>query len=181
MSAENPDRIDTIKKLHAASLLHGRFLLRSGQYASNYFDKYQFESDPALLAPLGEWLTELVVGQADIFAGLELGGVPLATAMSLRTGIPAAYVRKRAKGYGTCKAVEGPNVSGRRVVVVEDVVTTGGQLIESVGLLRDAGAIVDTVVCVIWRGEDQTRVRDAGLELRWLLTPADFTALGIDA
>lgn len=97
--------------------------------------------------------------------------------MSLHAGIPAAFVRKHAKKYGTCTAIEGVSVEGRRVVVVEDVVTTGGQLIESVRLLRAAGAVVDKGACLIWRGADLSRMKYAGLELHWLLTPDEFVSL----
>lgn len=70
---ENPTRDEVIQRLYSVSALHGTFLLRSGQTANNYFDKYQFEADPSILRPLGEWLADLVAGRADIFAGLELG------------------------------------------------------------------------------------------------------------
>jgi orotate phosphoribosyltransferase len=168
-------RANLVRKIAAVSKLAGEFRLRSGQTSSRYFDKYQFESDPQILAPLAEWMLELLDDEApDCLAGLELGGVPLATAMSLASGTPAVFVRKEAKRYGTAKAVEGPSVAGKRVVIVEDVVTTGGQIVESAALLRAAGAEVAVVVCAVWRGESPDALADAGLELRWAMTAADL-------
>lgn len=168
-------RRELAARIAGACTLRGEFLLRSGQTATEYFDKYQLEGRPDILAPLAEWMSELLPPGAELLGGLELGGVPLATAISLRTGIPAVFVRKQAKAYGTRRAVEGPSVAGRRVVVVEDVVTTGGQIVESVGLMRAEGAVIDHVVCAIWRGSDLTPLMRAGLTLRWALTKADLT------
>jgi orotate phosphoribosyltransferase len=173
-SGELPSRKDLVAEIAAASTLHGDFVLRSGQHTAKYFDKYQFEALPHLLAPIADWLTELTSPDTEVLAGLELGGIPLSTAMSLRTGIPCVFVRKAAKRYGTCKAIEGPDVSGRIVTVVEDVVTTGGQIVESVRLLRDEGAVVRSVVCVIWRGESLDVLQAADLELRSAMTAADL-------
>lgn len=87
--------------LHRAAHLEGSFLLRSGRTATEYFDKYRFESDPVLLAAIAAAAAPLVPAGTELLAGLELGGVPVATALSLRTGLPAAFVRKQAKPYGT--------------------------------------------------------------------------------
>jgi len=95
---------------------------------------------------------------SEILAGLELGGVPIATAISLATGMPAAFVRKTAKEYGTCLAVEGGDVTGKRVVLIEDVITTGGAVADAVRLVEAAGARVTAVVCAIWRGEGAPRI-----------------------
>ena len=82
--------------------------------------------------------------------------------MSLEGGLPAVFVRKQAKTYGTCQAIEGGEVAGRAVVVVEDVITTGGQVAESAALLQDVGGRIVAVVCAIWRGEGAPAI--AGLE-----------------
>ena len=149
-------------------------MLRSGQTASTYFDKYLFEAQPKILKPLAHWMSSLVGPNVDVIAGLELGGIPLATALSLETGLPTVFVRKQAKSYGTEKAIEGPDVRGKRVVVVEDVVSTGGAIIDSVQKLRFAGGQVDRVVCAIWRGTDQSQLQNAGLELFWTLSASDL-------
>jgi orotate phosphoribosyltransferase len=119
----------------------------------------------------------LLDNRVELLAGLELGGIPLATAISLDRGIPTVFVRKHAKSYGTLKAIEGPSVSGRYVVVIEDVVTTGGAIIESVARLRDAGAVVEKVVCAIWRGTDLAPLTAAGLDLCWAVAREDLDAV----
>jgi orotate phosphoribosyltransferase len=145
------DRDKLASLLHAACYLEGRFLLRSGQVADFYFDKYMFESDPTLLRAVAEQAAPLIPAGTDVLAGLELGGVPIATALSLITGLPQVLVRKQAKQYGTAKLAEGPDVAGKRLLVVEDVVTTGGQVVLSAQELRRSGAAVEDVLCVIDR------------------------------
>lgn len=137
----------------AACLLEGEFKLRSGQVSDIYFDKYQFESDPKLLAAVAREMAALVPSDGEVLAGLELGGVPVATALSLQTGLPAAFVRKEAKPYGTCRLAEGLDIESRKLVIVEDVVTTGGQVLESAQALRERGAVIDTALCVMLRDE----------------------------
>lgn len=164
-------------RVNSIARLTGTFTLRSGQVATEYFDKYRFEADPVLLADIAEALVPLIPAGTEVLAGLELGGVPIATALSLRTGLPAAFVRKEAKTYGTAQLAEGADIAGRRVLVVEDVITTGGQVVISTGELRALGALVDTVVCVIDRSPDQGAALAAeGLAMRALLTRAQLDA-----
>ena len=101
----------------AIASLEGEFRLRSGQISSTYFDKYRFEAAPELLRRVAAEMIPLVPKQCEVLAGLELGGVPIATAISLAMGLRAAFVRKKAKEYGTCLAVEGGSVKGRRFVL----------------------------------------------------------------
>jgi orotate phosphoribosyltransferase len=162
-------------RVFAASHLTGTFVLRSGRTADRYFDKYRFESDPALLSAIVEELAPLVPPGTVGLAGLELGGVPIATMLSARTGLPTFFVRKQAKKYGTEKICEGGDVRGMRLLIVEDVVTTGGQILLSAQDLRAEGAEVAHALCVIDReagGAD--RVRAEGIELRSLFTMSDL-------
>lgn len=152
---------DLAREINAVARLSGAFVLRSGQTATHYFDKYRFEADPALLRPLAARMLSLVPPEAELLAGLELGGVPIATAMSLESGLPAVFVRKQAKTYGTCRAVEGGETRGRRTVIVEDVISTGGAVADAARLLAEDGADLVAVVCAIWRGEGPARI--AGL------------------
>ncbi|MDN5861221.1 MAG: orotate phosphoribosyltransferase, partial [Pseudonocardia sp.] len=169
------DRAQLAAALHAAAHLKGEFLLRSGRTASVYFDKYRFEADPVLLAAITDAAAPLVPPGTEVLAGLELGGVPIATALSLRTGIPAAFVRKQAKRYGTRRLAEGAEVAGRRVLVVEDVVTSGGQVLASTADLRALGAIVTDVVCVIDREEGAAAAfAEAGLRMHPVFTSAQL-------
>jgi orotate phosphoribosyltransferase len=144
-------RDELAHRIYDVAHLTGTFTLRSGATSTEYFDKYRFESDPVLLRAIAEALAPLVPGTTEALAGLELGGVPIATALSQVTGLPALFVRKQAKAYGTCQLAEGGQAEGRRLTVVEDVVTSGGQVIESCAELRRLGATIERVLCVIDR------------------------------
>ena len=155
------DRQALATRLGQVCRLSGEFTLRSGEVASTYFDKYLFEGDPELLEAVAAHMAELVPSSTEVLAGLELGGVPVATALSLATGLPVAFVRKEAKTYGTAKLTEGAKVMGRRVLIIEDVITTGGQAATSGAHLRASGAIVDTVLCVVDRSGGDRSALDA--------------------
>jgi orotate phosphoribosyltransferase len=168
-------RDELARDIHRVAHLEGDFTLRSGRTATEYFDKYRFEADPQLLGRVAEAMAELVPPDTEVLAGLEMGGIPIATALSRETGLPAAFVRKKAKAYGTMRLAEGAEIEGRRVLVVEDVVTSGGQVVISTGDLRERGAIVDTVVCAIDRQAGGAEaLAEAQLELRPLLTRDDI-------
>ncbi|MFD1325620.1 orotate phosphoribosyltransferase [Micromonospora sonneratiae] len=166
---------DLARQVHATSRLTGRFVLRSGRVADEYFDKYQFEADPVLLDALAEHMAALVPVGTQVLAGLEMGGIAVVTALGRHTGLPCAFVRKAAKPYGTARLAEGADVAGRRVLVVEDVVTSGGQVVVSTQHLRDLGGCVDSALCVIDRQEGGAGALAAeDIELRALLTRADL-------
>lgn len=159
------------------SRLTGEFTLRSGRTATEYFDKYQFEADPVLLDKLAEQLAVLIPEGTEVLAGLEMGGIAVVTALARHAGLPTAFVRKQAKKYGTARLAEGAEVAGRRVLIVEDVVTSGGQVVLSTMDLRKLGAHVDHAVCVIDRQEGGAQALAAeGITLRALLTRADLDA-----
>jgi orotate phosphoribosyltransferase len=139
--------------IRRVSQLSGHFTLRSGIESNTYFDKYQFECRPELLRAVAEKMRLLIPADTEILGGLELGGVPLAVTIALASGHPCIFVRKAAKSYGTCKLAEGPPVADRHVCLIEDVITTGGQVAESARELRALGATVNHVVCAIWRGD----------------------------
>ena len=155
--------------------LHGEFELRSGQVVSEYFDKYLFESQPALLRRVAEAMVPLLPPGTDLLGGLELGGVPIATMVSSLTGIPALFVRKQAKAYGTRRLAEGAEVAGKTVTLVEDVVTTGGAAFAAALALREAGATVAVAVCAIDRSEPgANRLDTISVQTRAVLTRADL-------
>jgi orotate phosphoribosyltransferase len=171
------DRPTLAARINARCRLTGTFTLRSGQIADYYFDKYQFEGEPELLAEVAARAIPLIPAGTEVLAGLELGGVPIATALSLATGLEAVFVRKEAKRYGTARLAEGGPVAGRRVLVVEDVITTGGQVTTSTEDLRGLGAIVEHVVCVIDRsGGNHDALSAAGLTVSALFTAAELDA-----
>ena len=142
---------DLAQHIRQLSLLQGDFVLRSGRKSSFYFDKYRFESDPKILAAVAERMHKLLPELYDKLAGLELGGIPIATVLSQLTGRPCLYVRKEAKSYGTRNLIEGSFNRGERVVVIEDVVTTAGQVRKSVIEMRAAGLEINHVVCAVDR------------------------------
>ena len=141
------------RDLVAASYLKGDFVLRSGRRSNRYFDKFLFETDPALLQRIGRHLAALVPPETQRLAAPELGAVLLGGAVSMETGLPLVLVRKEPKGYGTAKQLEGRFAAGERVTVIEDVVTTGGDSLRSVEALRSAGLEVIHLVVVLDRGE----------------------------
>lgn len=148
------ERSELAEAIVQASQLSGTFELRSGQISDTYFDKYQFEANPALLDAISDALLPLIPLDTDVLAGLELGGIPLATALSLKTGLDQIFVRKARKAYGTKKLAEGPDFSGKRVTLVEDIISTGGAVIDGTKELRADGADVRNVLCVILRAEE---------------------------
>jgi orotate phosphoribosyltransferase len=165
------DRQALARRIYTASYITGQFRLRSGAVSDEYFDKYLFESDPALLREIAQAMTELIPSGVDALAGLEMGGIPIATVLSQITGVPALFVRKKPKEYGTCKLAEGGDVANRTLVIIEDVVTTAGQIRESAKALSERGADIVRVICVIDReaGGGDNLAKD-GLALEPLFT-----------
>lgn len=173
---------DLARDIFDRSHLTGEFTLRSGVVANEYFDKYLFESDPVLLRRIAEALAPLVPAEGvDALAGLETGGIPIAVMLSQVTGIPALFVRKEAKTYGTCRLAEGGEVDGRRLFIVEDVVTSGGAVLDAVEELRNRGAVVEQGVCVIDRESGGLKnLSDIGIDLKALFTMTELKAAGAE-
>ncbi|HZV34711.1 MAG TPA: orotate phosphoribosyltransferase [Verrucomicrobiae bacterium] len=154
--------------------MSGHFKLRSGKVSDTYFDKYQFEADPKLLLDIASAMAAMVPKGTEVLAGLEMGGIPVVTMRSQVTGLPAAFVRKKAKEYGTCRYAEGASLVGRRFVLVEDVVTSGGALLDALALLEADGLRPTMALCVIDRESGgKEALAKAGLSLKSLLTYAD--------
>lgn len=131
--------------------IHGQFTLRSGKVSDTYFDKYRFESDPQLLRDITERMVTLIPDDTQVLCGLEMGGIPVVTMLSQCSGIPAAFIRKEPKTHGTCNYAEGCVLKGRKLLIVEDVVSSGGAIIDAVKIMRSDGMIVDRAICVIDR------------------------------
>ena len=165
------------RRIHERSHLTGQFVLRSGAQASVYFDKYAFEADPPLLRETAAAMLPMLPKDIDVIAGLELGGIPLATMLSQLSGLPTTFVRKQAKSYGTCRLAEGSEIACRRLAMIEDVVTSGGQVIQSSRQLRDHDAEIATVLCVIDReAGGREHLAEEGLHLRPLFTMSELQA-----
>lgn len=168
-------KTELAKQLRDAAYLTGEFRLRSGNISNFYWDKYRFESNPVLLVALAEEMAKLLPSECDGLAGLELGGIPLATALSLQTGYPCFYVRKEAKPYGTCNLIEGGVEKRSTVVVVEDVITTAGQVCTSIEQIRAAGLTVEHVVAVIDRqAGGEAKINALGCTLASVFTLAEL-------
>ncbi len=164
------------RALREVALLEGDFTLRSGRKSRYYFDKYLFETQPDLLRQIGRRLARHVTDEVDRIAGPELGAVALAAACSLESGKPFVIVRNSKKAdYGTGKLIEGRLEPGERVLLVEDIVTSGGQAVEAARTLRAAGAEVVKAVVVIDRQEDgMDNLRAADLDVAALFTSSDL-------
>ncbi len=178
------DHASFVQAVKDAALLRGNFTLRSGRTSTYYLDKYLFETQPAILDAIGDQFAAAIaqIEQSGTpiarVAGAELGGIPLVTVTSLKTGKPSILVRNQKKDYGTAKQMEGKLEPGENIVIVEDIVTTGGQTLEAAKVLQEAGANVVRILVVIDRQEGaRENIEGGGFQMQSLLTKAD---LGID-
>ena len=170
-----PEHEALARELVDASYLKGDFVLRSGKRSSVDFDKYLFETKPAILRLLGIYLAELLPLETEVIAAPELGAVLLGGAVSLETGKPLVLVRKEAKEYGTSKAIEGRLEKGQKVTIVEDVLTTGGEAIKAAEKVRGAGGEVLGLIAVPDREEGaEENLRAAGIAYQPLFRKSDL-------
>jgi orotate phosphoribosyltransferase len=155
------DRAELIDKMKEIALLHGEFTLRSGKKSNWYFDKYRFEGIPSIMRSVAHHMARLIPAGTDRLAGIELGGIPMCTALSLETDIPCMFIRKKAKEHGTAAQIEGVYEKSDNILVVEDVVTTGGQAIIMIKQLREEGLNITGVVAVLNRSEGSNEAFEA--------------------
>src|SRR3954451_25431438 len=159
------------RRIRETALLRGEFTLRSGRKSNYYLDKYRFETQPDVLKALGEMFANFVGANVQRIAGAELGAVPLAAATSMSCGKPFVIIRNQKKDYGTSKLIEGVLEQGDTVLLVEDVVTSGGQVLEGAKSLEAAGAKIDRIVAVIDRQEGgREAIESAGYRFDALFT-----------
>lgn len=169
------ERAELAKAIKNAAYLEGDFILSSGQRSKYYLDKYLFSTDPVLLKEIAKAFAAILPPDYDVLAGLELGAVPLATALALEVGKPYVLVRKAVKEYGTSKLFEGRLEKGQRVVLVEDVLTTASQAIDAGKRLREFGAEVVKVVYVIDREQGAAQnLKSADFTAQALFTKTDL-------
>ena len=169
-------REQLIQAINDTSVLRGEFTLRSGRKSNYYIDKYRFATRPDVLREIGRLMAEHARElNVDRIAGAELGGVPLAAAAAMAAEKPFVLIRNQKKEYGTAKQMEGELKEGERVLLVEDVLTTGGQVLEAARTLADAGATVTRIVAVIDRMEGaRENIEGAGYEMAALVTTKDL-------
>lgn len=166
------------QRIAEVSLLRGNFTLRSGRVSNYYLDKYMFSTQPDILAELGHMFTERLPETTTRLAGAELGGIPLVTAASLASGIPCVFVRNARKDYGTERQLEGSLSADDKVVIVEDVATSGGQVLEAARVIAAQQADIVNIIAVIDREEGARKtIEQAGYTFDALFTARD---LGID-
>lgn len=149
----------------------GKFKLSNGSLTDFYIDKYAFETNPAILEPIAaEIASRLDADTIDAVAGPELGAIPLVTAVSLKTGVPAVYIRKGEKHHGTQSRVEGTIEKGQRIAIVEDVTTTGGTILETAEIVTELGGHVERLLVVVDRNEGAVdNIEQAGYTLEYLV------------
>ena len=169
------DRAQLAKRIAEVALLRGEFTLRSGRKSNYYLDKYLFETQPDVLAALGKLFAEKVTPDVQRLAGAELGAVALAAAASMSSGKPFVIIRNQKKDYGTSKLVEGKIEPSDRVMIVEDVLTTGGQVIEAAKSIEGVDGKVVKIVAVIDRLEGaRENIESAGYTFESLFTTKDL-------
>ena len=168
-------RDELIKRIKQTAYLEGDFTLRSGKKSKYYLDKYLFETCPDILKSLGVEFTKHVTDDITLIAGAELGGVALAAATAMQTNKNWIIVRNSKKGYGTGKLIEGVLKKGDVVLLVEDIATTGGQVLEAAKIITEAGAAVKKIVCVIDRRQGaEENITSAGYKFHAILTKDDL-------
>jgi len=168
-------RKELIRRVRETAYLEGDFVLRSGKRSKYYLDKYLFETKPDILKALGAAFAKHMTEDVTLIAGAELGGVALAAATAMATGKDWIIVRNSKKDYGTSKLVEGVLNPGDVVLLVEDIATTGGQVLEAAKVITDAGATVKKIVCVIDRKQGAgENITQAGYVFESILTKNDL-------
>jgi len=168
-------RAKLIKRIKETAYLEGDFILRSGKRSKYYLDKYLFETCPDILKALGKEFAKYVTNDITLIAGAELGGVALAAATALQTGKNWVIIRNSKKGYGTGKLIEGVLKPGDVVLLVEDIATTGGQVLEAAKVITEAGAKVKKIVAVIDRKQGAAEnITQAGYKFESILTKDDL-------
>ena len=173
------ERTELAKRIRDAAYLEGEFTLRSGRKSNYYLDKYLFEVQPDILKALGEMFASRAIDTTTLIAGAELGGVALAAATSMASGKPFVIIRNTKKDYGTAKPYEGKLSDADSVLLVEDIATTGGQVLEAAKLVTGIGAKVERIVCVIDRQEGaRENIEGAGFLFESLFSKADLGIKG---
>jgi orotate phosphoribosyltransferase len=173
--ASAEDRAGLLRLLaEAEAVRFGRFTLASGQTSDVYVDIKRVWTRPEYLRPIANAFASRL-GDAERLAGAELGAVPLVVATALETGLPYVVVRRAAKEHGTRRRLEGDIPDGSRTLVLEDVTTTGGSLVDAVAVLREAGARVERAIAVVDRDAGAVeRLAAVGVRLEALATLAEL-------
>ena len=169
------DRETLAKRVKEVALLEGDFLLRSGKRSKFYFDKYLFETQADILETMGAEIARRIPAGVQRIAAPELGAVALGAAACLASRLPFFIVRNAKKDYGTAKQVEGKVETGETVVLVEDIITSGGQVLEAAKLLTGMGVKIAKVIVALDRMEGgREAIEAAGYTVDAVLTKRDL-------
>ena len=168
-------REELAKRIAETAILHGDFTLRSGRKSTWYIDKYLFSTKPDILKAIGPLFAALIPTGTTLLAGAELGGIPLVTSASMASDIPCIFIRNQKKEYGTAKQLEGTRQQGDKVAIVEDIATTGGQVLEAAETITSLGASVTSIIAAIDRCEGaRENIENAGYQFQSLFTTSDL-------
>jgi len=173
------DKTENLAKLvKDSAVLFGDFTLRSGKKSTYYIDKYLFETNPQILEAIAAAIAEKLPAATKLLAGVELGAVPLVTATAIKADLPFIIVRKGVKDYGTEKIFEGKAVEGDHLIMIEDIITTGGAALQAARNLKQAGIVVDKIIGVVDREEGGVEnIEQEGFVIETLLNK---TTLGLN-
>ena len=162
-------------RIAQTALLRGEFTLRSGRKSHYYLDKYLFSTQPDILAALGQLFAGRLTHPVNKLAGAELGGIPLVTAAALASALPCVFIRNQKKAYGTAKQLEGKLGQGDQVALLEDVSTTGGQILQAAKVIEAQGAKIVKIISTIDREEGaRDNIQAAGYTFETLFTKTDL-------
>jgi orotate phosphoribosyltransferase len=168
-------RDELAKRIVETAILHGDFTLRSGRKSTWYIDKYLFSTKPDILRAIGPLFAKLIPEETTLLAGAELGGIPLVTSASMASDLPCIFIRNQKKEYGTAKQLEGTLQPEDRVVIIEDIATTGGQVLEAAETITSIGATVVSIIAAVDRCEGARKnIENAGYNFQSLFTTTDL-------
>jgi len=169
---DKKELIDLLKDCGAIKF--GRFVLTSGAISDYYIDIKKASTKPLILKKISAEMSEYTQNY-DLIAGMELGAVPLVVALSLETDIPYVIIRKDKREHGTGKQIEGEDVKGKKVLIIEDVTTSGGSVVKTIQILRENKALVDEVIVVVDRESGaEEKLRTAEVSFIPLLSVSDI-------
>jgi len=162
---EKNNLVEQLKSCGA--IKYGHFVLTSGAVSDYYVDIKKASTNPIVLKTIASHMESIAMQDYDVIAGMELGAVPLIVALSLRTNIPFVIIRKEKRKHGTGKQIEGPSVTNKKVLIVEDVTTSGGSVVNTIQILRQNNAKLDKVITVVDR-ESGARKKIEQLDLQFI-------------
>lgn len=170
---QTKELVDQLKSCGA--IQYGHFVLTSGAVSDYYVDIKKASTNPKVLHTIATQMNSMIKDKYDLIAGMELGAVPLIVALSLQTNIPFVIVRKQKRDHGTGKQIEGESVKDKKVLIIEDVTTSGGSVVNTIQILRQNKATVDKVITVVDRESGaREKIEKLNLTFKPLVTVKDI-------